>query len=130
MSLYRFARMTALLALLRRYRQQLARMLFAGAFALVTNWVYPDIAQFIDQRHPHYLGWALAAKTLVLYCALFYVLWQLNRMIQGDSDKPLTTTREQTPRPQPSSDHGPLDDLLDKPELRSRKTALLDDERD
>ncbi|MGJ8669868.1 MAG: hypothetical protein ACSHXK_10310 [Oceanococcus sp.] len=118
--------MTALLALLRKYRQRLARIVFAITFALVSHWAYPDLAQFAQQQHPQWLVWLLAGKTLILFVALFVVLWQLNRMIQGDdAQAPQTTARRDTA---PGSDiqaSSKLDELLDKPRLRHRKDELL-----
>lgn len=114
MSLYRFARSAALLALLRRYRQSLGRVIAAVSIALVTHFLYADIADFIAVRHPAWLGWALAIKTAVVYLALLVVLWELRRMLRGDH-----AGKTEAPGPLP------LDKLADKPHLRSRREALL-----
>ena len=128
MSLYRFARMTALIALLRKYRQRLARIVFAIAFALVSHWAYPDLAQFAEQQHPNWLIWLLAGKTLILFVALFVVLWQLNRMIQGDdaeAPQPTTASNRNNASSGGIETNSKLDELLDKPRLRHRKDELL-----
>ena len=128
MSLYRFARATALLALLRKYRQRLVWIVFAVAFALVADWAYPDLARYAEQQHPQALVWLLAIKTVILFSALFVVLWQLNRMIQGDDAQAqkITVTDQAASPAEPQQGPSPLDELLHKPKLRSRKQDLLD----
>ena len=135
MSFYRFARMTAIVALLRRYRGRLSNLVFATAFALVTSWLYPDIAHFVEARHPDWLGPILAFKTLIIYAALLVILWQLRCMISGDEPlaAPSThegqaqrTTRKNATKQQAASvSNSELDKLIDKPKLRSRKDNLL-----
>lgn len=132
MSFYRFARATAILALLRRYKAALARTVFAAAFALVTTWVYPDIALYAEKQAPHWSGWLLALKTLIVYVALFIVLWELHRAIRddvADSTKPVaqTLTGANPKNSQAESPPNTLDALVEKPTLRRRKDALLDD---
>lgn len=120
--------MTAVLTLLRRYRGGLLRMLFAAAFAAVTAWVYADIAQFVDARHPQLLGWALLLKTGIVYVALFVILWEFKRMVSGDvAVDSKATTRPAAPPAQPEPT-GKLDELIDKPKLRQRRSAILDKE--
>ncbi len=127
MSVYRMLRFTAVVALLRRFRLRLVRLLFAVTFALVTAWLYGDIATFIDERHPDWSGPALALKTVLIYLVLFYCIWEIHRMIHGDSGieptSPPTAVREQ-------HSPGTLDQLADKPRLRSRRDEILERPQD
>ena len=122
MSLYRFARTTALLTLAGRYRLKLFKLFIAVAVALVTSWVFDDIALYLDNHRPDWLGAALIAKTLVVYGALVYAFWQL-RPGSWSEAKLETTPPAATETALPES--GPLDELLDKPKLTSRKDAIL-----
>ncbi len=137
MSLYRFVRLTAVLALLRRYRMRLVRLLFLACFASVTAWQYDDVAAYLDQHHPQWSGAALIIKTLIVYAALFWGFWEVGRMLHGDegaapavaAGKSAKTPAKPAKKsaaavsPQPSA----LDVLAEKPRLRSRRADLLDD---
>ncbi len=129
MSLYRFARLTAILTLLRRYRSQLFRMLFAAVFALITAWQYQDVARFLDQHHPQWAALALLVKTVIVYAALLLVFWEFSRMVRGLTDEPKASAKAAKPsknnQPQPQAPSR-LDALADKPTLRSRRSDILD----
>ena len=123
MSLYRFARMSALLAFAGKYRMKIFSMLAAAAFALITSWLYTDIASYLQANYPQWMGFALAAKTLIVYAALFYLLWQLK---PSDSDK--TSPPAVHPTSAPTGDTGKpsrLDALAEKPKLTNRKDSIL-----
>ena len=125
MSLYRFARTTALLTLAGRYRSKLFKLFIAVAIALVTAWVFDDIALYLNGHKPEWLGPALIIKTLVVYGALVYAFWQLR---PGSWAEPKTEPAA-TPAAAPATTEdtpGPLDELLDKPRLTTRKDAILD----
>ena len=122
MSLYRFARASALLALASRYRLKLFKLFIAVAIALVTAWVFDDIALYLDNHKPEWLGTALIIKTVVVYGALVYAFWQLRPGSWAE------LKAEQSASPESSAEipeSGPLDELLDKPKLTSRKDAIL-----
>ncbi len=133
MSLYRFVRLTAVLALLRRYRMRLIRLLFLVCFALVTAWQYADVAAYLDQHHPQWSAAALIIKTLIVYAALFWGFWEVGRMLHGDDGSGAAGSSEGTPRPAkkrdpaPVAQPSPLEALAEKPRLRSRRADLLDD---
>ncbi len=120
MSLYRFARASALLALASRYRLKIFRLFIAVAIALVTAWVFDDIALYLDNHKPEWLGPALIIKTLVVYGALVYAFWQLRPGSWAEAKVDPETVADAT-----VPETGPLDDLLDKPKLTSRKEAIL-----
>ncbi|MEP5763323.1 MAG: hypothetical protein ABJ308_01955 [Halieaceae bacterium] len=126
MSLYRFIRTSALLTLAGRYRSKLFRIVLAVAVAVVTAWLYDDIALFLDRQKPEWLGAALILKTLVVYGALVYAFWQLR---PGAWVEPAATAAETRAPPTPGEvappEPSPLDELLDKPRLQSRKDAIL-----
>lgn len=126
MSLYRFARASALLALASRYRSKIFKLAVAIAIALVTSWLFGDIANYLDSHQPDWLGPALIIKTLVVYGALVYAFWQLRpgSWVEAKADTIAPPTAESSPAGLPES--GPLDELMDKPKLRSRKDAILD----
>ena len=124
MSLYRMLRMTAIVALLRRYRSRLAHIAFAVAFALVSAWLYADIAGYLAGQAPQWLLAALIAKTMIVYGALFYCCWQISRMISGAGDEPAALAGTDPGRTEPAPSK-PLDQLAEKPKLRSRRDELL-----
>ena len=127
MSLYRFVRTSALLTLAGRYRSKLFKILVAFAIALVSAWLYGDIALYLDRQKPEWLGPALIIKTLIVYGALVYAFWQLRpgnwreptpEMPPAGANAPAATSGS-------TAEAGPLDELLDKPKLKTRKDVLL-----
>ena len=127
MSLYRFLRFTAVMTVLRRYRKRLARLLFAVAFALVTAWLYGDVATFLEAQHPEWSGPALAIKTGLIYLVLFYAIWEIQRILRGDAGQPPPPEPSRQPSDSsPAEPPRPLDQLIDKPRLKSRRDAILD----
>ena len=125
MSLYRFFRTSALLALAGKYRSRLYRVVLALAVALVSAWLYGDIAVYLQNQQPDLLGTALLVKTVIVYGSLFYAFWQIrpgawssNADAVGDSTVPANPAVSMPTE-------GPLDELLDKPRLKSRKEAIL-----
>jgi hypothetical protein len=141
MSLYRFARLSALLAFAGKYRSKIFHMAAAAAFALVTSWLYADIAAYLSAHHPGWTGFALGVKTLIVYAALFFLLWQLK---PSDAEQPgkldtHASARKARPKPetgssgktdtddpgQPQLPPSRLEALADKPQLTSRKDAIL-----
>ncbi len=123
MSLYRFLRTSALLALAGRYRQKLFFILVALAAATVTSWLYDDVAVYLEAQHPEWVLIALVLKTLIVYSVLVYVVWQLRP--SGWAAEPDTASATPTASPK-SGEPGPLDELMDKPKLKTRKNSLLD----
>ena len=125
MSLYRFFRTSALLALAGRYRNKLFRIVVALAIALVTAWLYADVAVYLESQQPDWLGRALVIKTVIVYSALIYAFWQLRPGAWGSGES-ATEAQDNTLSPRPEIPReGPLDELMDKPKLTSRKEAIL-----
>jgi hypothetical protein len=122
-SLYRFARLSALLAFAGKYRMKLFLMGAAAAFALVTSWLYTDVASYLQLHYPQWIGLALVAKTLIVYAALFFLLWQL-RPSAGESKSPSSVTAASATAIDPARPSR-LDQLATKPKLQSRKDAIL-----
>ena len=52
-------------------------MLTAIAVALVTDWLYVDVAGYLAERSPTCALVALVVKTVVVFSALFFFLWQV-----------------------------------------------------
>lgn len=123
MSLYRFARLSALLAFAGKYRMKLFLMGAAAAFALVTSWLYTDIASFLQQHYPQWIGLALVIKTLVVYAALFFLLWQLRP--SSTESRPTATQGGSAVAATDSAAPTRLDQLAQKPKLTSRKESIL-----
>ena len=71
---------------------------------------------------------ALIAKTAIVYGALFYCCWQISRMISGAGDEPAAVPAQaaatEAGRTEPARSK-PLDQLAEKPRLRSRRDELL-----
>ena len=128
MSLYRFARTTALLTLAGRYRLKLFKLFIAVAIALVTSWMFGDVASYLDTHKPEWLGPALIIKTLVVYGALVYAFWQLRPGSWAEAKAEAKAEKGSTEAQQPAAlpESGPLDELMDKPKLRSRRDAILE----
>jgi hypothetical protein len=125
MSLYRFFRTSALLALAGKYRARLYRIAIAIAVALVTAWLYGDISVYLQTQQADLLGPALLIKTAIVYGSLIYAFWQVRPgawSTEGTSES--TTTAPTGPSAELPTE-GPLDELLDKPRLKSRKEAIL-----
>ncbi len=136
MSLYRFFRTSALLALAGKYRNKLYRVATAITIALVTAWLYTDITLYLQNQRPEWLGSALLIKTVVVYGALFYAFWQI-RPGAWSSDRSEALPKNSDHRSEASKSSsaaaptpgGPLDELMDKPKLQSRKDAILTDSK-
>jgi hypothetical protein len=134
-SLYRFVRTSALLAVAGRYRSKLFRIAAAVAVALVTAWLFDDVALYLENHQPEWLGAALVIKTLIVYGALVYCFWQL-RPGSWEEAKADAIVAKPSNRSGPGvganragsapQTPGPLDELMDKPRLRSRKDAILE----
>ncbi|MGI9251182.1 MAG: hypothetical protein ACR2PR_08290 [Pseudohongiellaceae bacterium] len=90
MSLYRFLRDSALFALASKYRIRLYRIVAAIALGVITLWLYPDIGVYLSQESGERNMWAgtvLMGKTVVVYAAFIYALWQF-RPEPASGDKP------------------------------------------
>jgi hypothetical protein len=122
-SLYRFARLSALLAFAGKYRMKLFLMGAAAAFALVTSWLYTDIASFLQQHYPQWIGLALIIKTLIVYAALFFLLWQLRP--SSTESRPTATQSGSAVAVTDAAVPTRLDQLAEKPKLTSRKESIL-----
>lgn len=132
MSWYRALRLAAVVSLLNRYRAPLARMLAAVLFALVTAWLYSDVAVFLDRHRPQWSAAALIIKTLVVYLALFLCFFELARLLRSEPETrqaaaTAARSRPSQPAAKPSAQPRPLDQLAEKPQLRSRRDELLKD---
>jgi hypothetical protein len=114
--------MSALLAFAGKYRMKIFNMGAAAAFAFVTSWLYGDIAGYLQANFPQWLGFALVSKTLVVYAALFFLLWQLRPSERTDSSPVIKGSPQQTNE---SSTPSRLEELAAKPKLTSRKEAIL-----
>jgi hypothetical protein len=125
MSLYRFFRTSALLALAGKYRARLYRIVIAIAVALVTAWLYGDIAVYLQGQQPDLLGRALLIKTVIVYGSLFYAFWQIRPGAWSTPDNSVSPTTSTVSPTAEVPTEGPLDELLDKPRLKSRKEAIL-----
>jgi hypothetical protein len=118
MSLYRFACTSALLAFAGKYRLKIFYMLAAIAFALVTAWLYTDVAAYLQVHFPQWALLALLVKTVAVYGALFFLLWQV---------KP----SEWRSRPEPAlqldsaAEPSKLDEIAQKETLSKRKDTIL-----
>jgi hypothetical protein len=129
MSLYRFFRTSALLALAGKYRNKLFRIAVAMAVALVTAWLYTDVADYLRQQYPDLLGRVLAAKTVIVYGALVYAFWQLRPGAWGSGESATELPPDPMPPHAELPQSGPLDEFLDKPKLKTRREAILDGAR-
>jgi len=131
-SLFRIVKYSSLLFFFRRYRGRIFRIVGVLLFALVTNLLYQDVAQYLQLRHPGALLWALLGKIVIVYGALVFVLWQF-RPARGDATPPATdtapTAAEAPPRarrPAPPADRlAALADLEHHDRLRTRYDAVL-----
>ena len=125
MSLYRFLRASALMTLAARYRGKLYRLSLAVAVALTTAWLYGDIADYLGERHPDTLWLALAVKTIIVYAVLVYAFWQLRPATDTIPDASGETGQSPVNPDAIAIKDGPLDALIDKPKLTTRREAIL-----
>ena len=123
MTITRIAWVAWLVLLLRRSRARLYWICAALTAALVTGGVYDDIVEYYSlENPPHLLGWVLAVKTAVVYAALAYIFRQL-RFVALSGGK--TDAAQGDHSATASGKGGPLDELLNKPKLRSRAEYIL-----
>lgn len=126
MSWYRALRLAALVSLLRRYRAPLMRVAAAIAFALVTAWLYADVADYLNQHQPQWVGPALLLKTLIVYAALFWCFFELGRLMKATPEPvPTRSPAQPSTSEAPKATQRPLDRLAEKPQLRSRRDEVL-----
>ena len=126
MSWYRALRLAAVVSLLRRYRAPLMRVAAAIAFALVTAWLYADVANYLNTHQPQWVGPALLLKTLIVYAALFWCFFELGRLLKTAPQDERTPGPAKTSSPEsPGGGQRPLDRLAEKPQLRSRRDEVL-----
>ena len=114
--------MSALLAFAGKYRMKIFNMAAAAAFAFVTSWLYADIASYLQTHYPQWVGVALVSKTLIVYAALFFLLWQLRPSERAGGPPPV---RGAEPTEGDDGKSSRLDELAAKPKLTSRKDAIL-----
>ena len=77
MSVYRFARASAVIAFLRRYRLKVFYTLTAIAVAFVTDWLYEDVASYLNVQYPQWAFVVLVVRTVIVCAALCFLLWQI-----------------------------------------------------
>jgi len=77
MSVYRFARTAAILGFLHKYRLKIFYMLTAMSLALVTDWLYSDVASYLEVHSAQWALVVLVVKTVIVYAALCFLLWQI-----------------------------------------------------
>ena len=131
MSWYRALRLAAVVSLLRRYRAPLLRMAAAIAFALVTAWLYADVADYLNQHRPQWVGPALLLKTLIVYAALFWCFFELGRLLKAAPEQaPTAPPAKSAGSSAPTGAQRPFDRLAEKPQLRSRRDEVLQSSRD
>ena len=120
MSVYRFARATAVIAVLRRYRLKVFYMLTAIAVALVTDWLYEDVASYLNVHSPQWAFVVLAVKTVIVYAALCFLLWQI-RPSEWQQQLESGETSELEGIPSTSK----LAKIAQKEKLEKRRDAIL-----
>lgn len=130
MSFLRLLKYSSLLFFLRKYRGRIFRIVAVLLFALVTNILYRDIADYLELRHPGALVWALVSKIAIVYGALAFVLWQFRPQPQehagADTDSPGRQERSRA-RTAPAPDRlSALTDIDHHDRLRTRYQRLLD----
>lgn len=118
MSLYRFARSSALLAFAGKYRLKIFYISAAIAFALVTGWLYTDVAAYLQVHFPQWSLVALLVKTLAVYGALLFLLWQVKP--SEWRDRP-----EHELQLEGTAEPSRLDEIAQKETLKKRKDTIL-----
>ena len=120
MSVYRFVRATATLAFLRRYRSKIFYMLSAIAVAFITDWLYVDVGSYLDAHSPQWALLALVVKTVIVYVALCFLLWQIRpfeSQHQGES--------KETSELEDIASTSKLNEIAQKETLEKRRDAIL-----
>lgn len=122
MSVYRFARATAVAVFLCRYRLKIFYILSAIAVAFVTDWLYEDVASYLDVHSPQWALVALAVKTVMVYGALCFLLWQIR-----PSEWQHRHHSSDTPGIDDTGKLSKLTAIAQKEKLQKRRDAILRD---
>jgi len=75
-------------------RRSIFNCLSLVLFGLLINYLYDDVAIFLQENHPEYASYALIAKTILLIGILFFVLYQLkpsHEQAKPNDDKTMPT---------------------------------------
>jgi hypothetical protein len=134
MSLFRFAKYSALLFFLGKYKTRLFRVVAVLLFAGVTSLLYQDVAEYLQREHPGTVIYALFGKIIIVYGALAFVLWQF-RPEPGDkspaagSAKPQAESIEPVPAA-PADRLAQLEDLGEHDRLATRYENILASKRE
>ncbi|GAB5413794.1 MAG: hypothetical protein Cons2KO_13970 [Congregibacter sp.] len=84
MSVFRLIKYSSIIYFLGRHKNKLFRSVAVLLFAFVTSLLYDDVRQYLESQHPGTLIYALAAKIIIVYGSLAFVLWQF-RGAAGDA---------------------------------------------
>lgn len=120
MSVYRFARATAMMAFLRRYRLKVFFVLAAIAMAFVTDWLYGDVARYLDVHAPQWALVVLVAKTVIVYAAFCFLLWQIRPSEWQHHRKSKKTSELEA-----VASTSKLAKIAEKETLKNRRDAIL-----
>ena len=120
MSVYRFARATAVMAFLRRYRLKVFYMLTAIVVAFVTDWLYEDVASYLNVHAPHWALVVLVIKTIIIYASFCFLLWQIR-----PSEWQHQRESEETLKLEDIASTSKLDKIAKKETLEKRRDAIL-----
>lgn len=120
MSVYRFARATTVLVFLRRYRLKLFYIIAAIALALVTDWLYGDVASILNVHAPHWALVVLVIKTIIIYASFCFLLWQIR-----PSEWQHQRESEKTLKLEDIASTSKLDKIAKKETLEKRRDAIL-----
>ena len=131
MSLFRIFKYSSILFFLGKYKSKLFRVIAVLLFAAITSLLYQDVANYLQQRHPDVVVYALIAKIAIVYGALAFVLWQFRPAVESTTE--VTSVFQSTDKaesaagaPPPGSRLDQLEDVDESESLRSQYDGVLD----
>ena len=137
MSLFRIVKYSSLLFFLGKYKNKLFKAFGVLLFAAITSLLYTDVSQYLQLQHPGIVIYALAAKILIVYGSLAFVLWQFRPESEPKTNSALHESTQNNERPSSEAekihDDSPLsalEDVTHTDHLRSRYNGILRGERE
>ncbi|MEH6567825.1 MAG: hypothetical protein V7709_02035 [Halioglobus sp.] len=134
MSLFRIVKYSSLLFFLGKYKSKLFKVIGVLLFAAITSLLYTDVSQYLQLQHPGIVIYALAAKILIVYGSLAFVLWQFRPEPepQGKANSAIREPAAKNETPNSEADKtlansplSALEDVTHTDHLRSRYDGVL-----
>ena len=128
MSLFKLAKYSALIFLIKRHRSKIYRWLSIAVFILISYWLVSDLEQYVAQAYPAAMLYWLVGKALLLYLGLAVLLWQLRPRVSAGGVRKVEPARS-VDVVQNNDRLEQFRDLSTHAELPSRSQQVVDKKR-